>query len=303
LREVWLAHVRADRVVAFPRDCNLWRRRFLDREQYLTACELARRNCLELYTSVYSDYEIENRLASTLFYDIDAEGDPLEVIVKLEPVILVSRAIFSGRRGVHLYIDIPPVRVQDLRGASQLVAEVLGITDYVDKHTLGDWRRVARVPGTYHAKTGNECVVLNFSTNPELSREVAGLVSSRFALRSRHYVAPMPREVREVVSVAGDPPPCIEYLASQLSSGANLSHMARLHLGAYLMSLGLTPEEASVLFSTSPDYNPHVTLYQLSYIQRKGYKMLSCRKAIEYGICPLPVDKCRFYPTPNQLFW
>jgi hypothetical protein len=302
LREVWLRHVRADRVVAFPRDYNLKRLKLRSREHYLTVCSLAHRNRLELYTSVYSDYEVENGIVTTLFYDIDSEGDPVELIADLEPLLRVTRSVYSGRRGVHVYVDIPPVRVRDLRAVAESVAEILGISDLVDRHVLGDWRRIARVPGSYHSKTDHECVVINPETHPDLSREIAGLISERFLSRTRSYSAPMSRDVREVVSVVGDPPPCIEYLVARLRSGDNLPHMARLHLGAYLMLSGLTPEEASVLFVTSPDYDPRVTLYQLSYIQRRRYRMLCCHKAIEFGICPLPLNRCRFYPTPNRFF-
>jgi hypothetical protein len=349
-RQVWLKHVRIDQVIAFPRDFTLHRHKLYSEKQYLTSCEHAHRNRLELYTSVLSDYEVANNLVTTLFYDIDADhlepsdlkpfrsrsevksnsistsllnnrinniGSPgglsdyylnlrrvevVELIVALEPVISKVRSVFSGRRGVHLYVDLNPVRVIDLRGASEYVAEVLGIRDIVDRQVLGDWRRMSRVPGSYHRVTGNECVVLNPSTDPELTRILSELIYEKFVAKSKSFEVPMPREMQETISVQGEPPPCISFLTGQLLSGQNLKHEARIHLGTYLLRLGLKPEEIAVLFRKVPDFNESTTLYQLRWLQKHNYKMYSCMKARQYGLCPLPLETCKYYPSPNWWF-
>jgi DNA primase large subunit len=212
------------------------------------------------------------------------------------------RAYYSGRRGLHLYIDLEPIRIGDLRKASEYVAELLGIIDYVDKHVLGDWRRMSRVPYSYHNKSGNMCDVINPTTNLSLSRELVELLE-KFKLKSQRYVVNLPQETREVVNQLGEPPLCISFLLNQLISGADLSHAARIHIGAYLMSLGLKPEEASILFANVPDYNEQITLYQLRWLREHNYKMFSCQKAKQYGLCPLGMfEVCQYYPTPNRFF-
>jgi len=418
----WLAHIRTDRVVAFPRDYGLYRRKLLTQKQYLTSCEHAHKNKLEMYTAVLSDYEINNQLVTALFYDIDVdhidvrklikslntdtlksliheyenssrlqsnlrEGrnmestivvsdasedvrkayvdgrcdtsankgsglrdagrctvsgvclaktseevksvvqylskdiqsnqsiihdttrlyntyqvDVVELIVQLEPVISVVRALYSGRRGVHLHVDLEPVRVVDLRRAAVYVAELLGIADMVDKQTLGDWRRVSRVPGSYHKLTGSMCVLLNTKTDTELSHLLSTLLAEKFAVKSQCYTVPIPSETREVVSVSGEPPPCISYIVGQLLSGQNITHAARLHLGAYLIRVGLNPVEAAALYRRVPDFNESTTLYQLQWIQKHNYKMYSCVKARQFGLCPLPLENCKYYPSPNWWF-
>jgi hypothetical protein len=226
----------------------------------------------------------------------------IDVIAACEHVIRVVRALYSGRRGVHLHVDLEPVRISDLKGAALCVAELLGIADVVDKHALGDWRRMARVPGSYHGSTGNECILLNLATDAELMHQLSKLLAGKFATRGRSYTVPMPRETREAVAVLGEPPPCISFLAGQLLAGQDLTHQARLHLGAYLMRIGLTPGEAAVLYSRLPDYSEHTTLYQLEWLREHDYRMYSCAKARLYGLCPLPVEGCKYYPSPNWWF-
>jgi hypothetical protein len=338
MKTCWLKHIRVERVVAFPRDYGLWRRKLVSERQYLTTCEHAYKNKLEMFTSVLSDYEIANQIVTELFYDIDVEQveprdvssvdaslqptinslnsqlrnhelcyhniikrqpDVVELIAQLEPIICVVRSLYSGRRGVHLHVDLNPVRIVDLRRAAEYVAELLGIADIVDKKTLGDWRRVSRVPYTYHKLTGNMCMSLNMATNVELMNTLSELLREKFTYKTNSYSVPMSGEVREAVTVLGDPPPCISFLFGRLQAGQLLTHEARLHLGAYLMRIGLKPEEAAVLFTTSPDYDEPTTLYQLRWLHEHNYKMYSCERARQYGLCPLPIDKCKYAPSPN----
>jgi DNA primase large subunit len=288
---------------------------------------------------VYSDYEISNQLVTELFYDIDVDQadtrrsilnhdrmlnhdrlkifmnhdnhdidriyervDVVELIVQLEPIISKVRSLYSGRRGVHLHIDLYPVRVVDLRRASEHVAELFGIIDVVDKQVLGDWRRVARVPYTYHKLTGQECVLLNPTTDAVLMKTLSELLHEKFTSKTCNYTVLMPSETREAATVLGEPPPCISYLLGQLSAGQDLSHQARLHLGVYLLKIGLKPDEAAVLFKPLPDFNYETSCYQLQWLYRHNYKMYSCEKAKQYGLCPLPVDGCKYAPSPNWWF-
>jgi len=331
MNETWLRHIRARDVIAFPRDYTLYRRKLLTERQYLTVCWNSHKNRLELFTSVYSQYEIDNCLASTLFYDLDLDYnirtynntltynvriineddigrnillDNILQLVSLHNSLLEStRSLYTGHRGVHIYVDLTPVRVQDLRGAAVFVAELLGIKDYVDKLVLGDWKRLSRVPGSFHAKTGEECIVINAETNGELKDILTKIVRDKFGSKSNtSFKVHIPDEHYDKVMTLGEPPPCILYLLGRLFAGQELSHQARLHLAAYLLRLGLTPEEAAILYSSQPDYNMSVTLYQLRWLQERDYKMYSCPKARELGLCPLPLQHCKYYPSANWWF-
>jgi hypothetical protein len=308
-------------------------------------------NKLEHYTSVYSDYEIDNKLVSELFFDIDVDQvesvrrqinidrdrvmidhnidlynnfnlktqrerealvdsshrpDVVELIVQLEPIINVVRALYSGRRGVHLHVDLNPIRIADLRRAAIYVAELFGITDTVDKQTLGDWKRLCRVPYSYHGLSGQQCVVLNATTDTQLSHTLSELLHEKFAAKSSfnsYTVNAVNVDRRDDVYTLGEPPPCISYILGQLSAGIELTHQARLHLGAYLLKLGLKPDEAAVLFKTSPDFDYTVSYAHLRWMYEHNYKMYSCEKAKMYGLCPLPVDGCKYAPSINWSFW
>jgi hypothetical protein len=225
--------------------------------------------------------------------------DVVELIVRLESIIKAIRTVYSGRRGIHLHIDLEPIRVTDLRRAAEYTAELLGIADYVDKQVLGDWRRLSRVPGSFHRISGSECVYINPSTNPELTRLLSEVLHEKFTHKVNNYVVPLPSETREKVTVLGEPPPCISYLIGRLVAGQDISHAGRLHLGAYLMRIGLTPDEASILYSKCSDFAQTTTYYHLQWLSRHNYKMYSCEKARMYGLCPLPADGCKYFPSPN----
>jgi hypothetical protein len=253
-------------------------------------------------TNRYSNSLYNHNSYNIKIINLQTQVDVVELIVHLEPIINVVRSLYSGRRGVHLHVDLEPIRIADLRGASEYVAEILGIADIVDKQALGDWRRISRVPGSYHKVTGNECVLLNPKTDPELSRQLSTLLSEKFSVHNQNYTVPMPSEVREIVSELGEPPPCISYILGQLLAGQNLTHAARIHLGSYLLRIGLTPKEALVLYSRVPDFDTTVTHYQLQWLQSHNYKMYRCDKAKQYGLCPLPLNNCKYYPSPNWWF-
>jgi len=306
-RQVWLNHIRSNEVIAFPRDYNLYRRKLLSEKQYLTSCQHAHDNKLEMFTSVYGEYEMNNHIITTFFYDIDIDHAGIdsvyELIARSENLISKTRVIYTGHRGIHVYVDIHPTRVQDLRQASEFVAELLGIRDIVDKQVLGDWKRMCRVPGSFHKKTGEESIVINPITDSELKKLLTDIIRARYGSKSvREFKVNIPPPVKETVTILGEPPACVLYLLGKLFVGQDLSHQARIHLGVYLLHLGLTPEEASVLFATQSDFNPEYTLYQLRWLQERNYKMYSCMRARELGLCPLPLQHCKYYPSANWWF-
>jgi hypothetical protein len=303
---LWKRHLRDDVVIAFPRDVTLTRTKLLDKGQYLTSCSLANKNRLELFTSVYSDYEVENSIASTLFYDIDVDhvlknGKSLTVydfVADSKPLLDQVRTVYSGRRGVHIYVDINPVRVGDLSRAAEYVAELLGIKDYVDRQAMGDWRRMSRVPFSYHSATGDECVVITPTTNTKLAEEITHILASKFGSVSKSFSVKIDDRIKDTLYVNGTPPPCVLYLFGR----RDLPHQARLHLGSYLLQLGLTPEEAVVIFAPMEDFKPETTLYYLRWLDERKYHMYSCEKARALGLCPLNCQHCEYYPTPNNFF-
>jgi hypothetical protein len=301
-QKVWNEFVRSSKVISFPRDYTLRREKLVRERQYLTACQQARNSKAELFISVYSDYEVKNNIVSAIFYDVDLDVERQDVVeygIKKLPVLKMVRSYYSGRRGYHIYIDVDPVRVGDLRSVALAVAEVLGIADSLDKKVVGDWRRMSRVPLTYHAVTGLEVIPINSSTSQELSTEVRELLQ-RFSVKKPGIAIPyeLPIKVVEV----GDPPDCIKYIIGRAMAGINLRHEERMHLGAFLLKMGLKPEEITPIFSTVPDYKEEITLYNLRWLSERNYNMYSCRRAKELKLCPLPNTTCKYYPSPNWFF-
>ena len=61
-------------------------------------------------------------------------------------------------------------------------------------------------------------------------------------------------------------PPCIREYMSEMSSGINLPHLARLALASFLHKVGMDNRDIADLFKTAPDYDEKTTLYQISHI-------------------------------------
>ncbi len=85
-------------------------------------------------------------------------------------------------------------------------------------------------------------------------------------------------------------PPCIRKILFDLKKGVNLPHQARWVMAVYLLNVGVTPDEIKKLFITAPDYSEHVTSYQVDFLAKNNYKMLTCATMRGYALC---IADCR----------
>jgi len=83
-------------------------------------------------------------------------------------------------------------------------------------------------------------------------------------------------------------PPCISRILSGLLAGENISHAGRFALTAFLLNIGMKPEEVMQLYKNAPDFNASRTKYQVEHIAgSKGTKYISpsCDTLRTYGLC------------------
>jgi len=80
-------------------------------------------------------------------------------------------------------------------------------------------------------------------------------------------------------------PPCIKAIWEKFKAHIEVDHNSRLVLLWYLMNKGYSKEEIIEIFKMLPDYDEEITKYQVDYAFRKGYKMPSCKKRKEWGVC------------------
>lgn len=121
----------------------------------------------------------------------------------------------------------------------------------------------------------------------EQAAEIKGMVET---LRERYKAEDFGR-----VSIVRFPP-CMKRLVAIAQSGENMPHTARFALTSFLHFVGLSQEEILNLFSSSPDFDPAKTRYQIEHITGEisgtEYSPPECSTMRSYGICVSPDDLC-----------
>lgn len=91
-------------------------------------------------------------------------------------------------------------------------------------------------------------------------------------------------------------PPCMRRLVGIAQAGENMPHSGRFALTAFLHAIGLSQEDILNLFSSSPDFDPSKTRYQIEHITGEisgtEYTPPECSTMRSYGICFEPDALC-----------
>ncbi len=80
-------------------------------------------------------------------------------------------------------------------------------------------------------------------------------------------------------------PPCIRSMIRDIAAGINLSHSARFTLTSFLLEIGLSVEDVTKVYRSSPDFDESKTRYQVEHIASKEYTPPSCSTIKTYGNC------------------
>ncbi len=91
-------------------------------------------------------------------------------------------------------------------------------------------------------------------------------------------------------------PPCMRRLVGIAQAGENMPHTGRFALTAFLHTIGLSQDDILNLFSSSPDFDPSKTRYQIEHITGEisgtEYTPPECSTMRSYGICFDPDNLC-----------
>lgn len=102
-------------------------------------------------------------------------------------------------------------------------------------------------------------------------------------------------------------PPCIRSIHNRLVEGKSLPHFARFTLTSFFLSVGLTRQEVLSLFSRLPDFDEHLSQYQIDHIAGgrggvKKYISPSCRTLQTHGLC-LGTQQCLSMRSPLKTYY
>ncbi len=113
----------------------------------------------------------------------------------------------------------------------------------------------------------------------------------------KRLVEELPKNKTTITVKSGDHPPCIAKLLESAKKHQNLPHHARWYLATYLLTINMSEEEITAIYSNLPDFSDRVTRYQVAHARKKGYNVPSCATVMSYGLC------CAMCRISNPLRW
>lgn len=289
----------------FPREVSLKRIPVKDEYELYEYWE-KNKNVGEVYMSVYSYPQIYSMNFHYFFVDFDFGDEVQDMLEKLQQISECMEkkfsgetiVVFSGMKGYHVYLAPRYVR-EKIGGdwkernfkvfARRYIFTVFDkLSGYIDKHTVGDYRRMARMVGA-ERRRGICKIVLDKQYFGD-----DGWVEKLFEevnVWGETYVKNMVRHVElgELVY-----PRCIVRLVEELVNTGELDHYGRFVLTAYLSNVGWEIDEIVDLFRVANDFSETYTRYQVTYICSRGLKPFNCRNMILYGFCN---GICQKYPN------
>ena len=172
---------------AFPREVGDPSRKVVrDLSEFFEFILECTKNSKPCYAAVYrfKDQEFKELEIDRIFLDFDAGGELLEDCwievrefaeflksLKIHPLV-----VFSGKKGFHLYIFFPEVKLKHPKETIQkfvslLVSRFQGERKkqikYLDRKVVGDIRRLARIPYTIHEETKRAAIIADLSMSLE----------------------------------------------------------------------------------------------------------------------------------------
>lgn len=258
---------------------------------------------VDKYASIFSFYQIENKLFDVIFLDVDVRnGEGRDIYRGTVRQLLeygIEPDVYSSGRGYHIYIRFPEMQFGDYRYvARKFVGDFLGLDRYmtragvkdgIDRTVVGDVKRIARLPGTVNSKSGS---VVDLLVRGRVSSEVGRILKELDS--EREYVV-YTDDVEEEYLLVDDVkfPPCIESSIKRLMETGELDHEERLNMSSFLIHVKGYEYVYSLFRKYARDFRPSVTSYQLRWIMRNRYKPYSCKRLKAFGLCP---RTCEFYP-------
>lgn len=284
----------------------------MSKEQYLDFMTRNKERT-DCYTSVYCDRQINMNLVDTIFVEIDADtfDDATSRSKVLESHLrnngIEYRKYFSGRRGFHYYLDMPPVHLSS-PGAT-VAAFVRALPQVVDPHVLSGPRQMARTPFTRHSKTLLWCVPVTqgFTLQQSICPR-----ASECDLVCNHDLGNILQGLDEKVEVQACTykinnqiwPTCITNALVELQTTGELDHRQRLHLTAFLLKSGYEGQQVEDVYATyAKDYKPGITRQQIAHMIKTGMACYTCKNVQTMNLCPFDSRRqssCDFYPSINH---
>lgn len=194
---------------------------------------------------------------------------------------------FSGKKGFHVFAKTRPKMYSkhQVEEMQNFFRDRLSLNT-MDSHVTGDFKRIMRLPGTFHMNGGDMCI-------PIAQHEGKLLDMSDF-YDETHY------DINKRAAVGGflpHPYPCVEKLVIE---DPEPEPMARIAWTVIRLVQGKSPEEIITEISKIheyggwEDFDIDKSLYHINYLINRGYtKPVSCYTLRGHGYCL--GEECPYY--------
>lgn len=195
---------------------------------------------------------------------------------------------YTGNRGFHVLVKTKPEYYSryQIRTFQSQIALLLDLKT-CDKQIFGDYRRLIRIPGTYH-RNGHLAMTLAEDGFAELDLNrfvrdqipVNGIVKSPSSYTRRYHEYPC---VEAIIREDPEPPQLIRFAFVIIR-----------------LSEGKTPEDIfnEIKSFGWVDFDEDKTIYQINHIASKEYYPPSCKTLKDLGYCI--INNCKFKSKTKQ---
>jgi len=333
-KQMWKAHLRPwSGLPLFPRDMSsrdtlsttrhgverptpLNRSTVINENQYIQSLSSVykKKDC---YVSVFSDWQIENRIFDTLFFELkdahpsngkfyDTMEETMSEVMfgkhmmdrKLDDLGIAYRCFFTGGRGFHYFLDFEPSFIKYYKGTILKFLKEHNLLDLVDTAVL-ESARISRIVYTTHLKTKNFGVysrddvsiedLLEASKNGTILIETPSKLESSNILDYLDLDIEPPKESKDLTYANGFAdlyPECVIGIMAKILVDQHASHLERVHLAGYLKRFGMGDREIVEYFRGTSDFNYDMALSQVESLDRySNYSCINVRLILK-GLCP-----------------
>lgn len=248
----------------------------------------------DVFVSVYNGSTIDK-----IFGDWDGNLEGVKKIYERLSRDTTVIPVFSGCKGIHLYVLIKPAPMTEENRLKLLaLSRKVFSNSGVDYHVVGDVRRLCRVPNTLHSK-GLYCTYLppdwTWMEWKDLIAHARERHEYEYEIRRNLTLEDVKVERKDFEFARGDIEKCpsknllkafLRPCLYRRISDSNPSHTARTAMVIDLMWVGLPEKQIVDIISQLgwEDFDRAQTEYQVEQIFRKKYKPYSCRRLRELKI-------------------
>lgn len=209
-------------------------------------------------------------------FDFDASNieyallDALKLFNILKMRNIMSYIAFSGGKGFHVCIISKPFKNSNVLNLVQMMFIKMLKLNTADKHIVGDFNRIVRVPGTGNIKANTYSFIID---------EVYGLPLEPKDIEVNHKINIENGNRCKINKLR----PCIE---KEIKS-ENPSHIIRFAYVCDMISIGVSNTEIlnNIKSFNWRDFDEEYTLYQINHIRNKKYLSISCKTLESMGYC------------------